>query len=131
MCVLMCEQIHVHMTLCFHVQGDTVESVSDELNHVMATGYYQFSLTLTSDGVKGNVELLYRRCVYSTGEMGDEGAVMMSSSSCMVEQKWEDDRINDFVRKLGFLDVAGEMGAKIDHFLYLNHVCNNIDCVQY
>ena len=109
-----------------HVQGDTIESVSDELNHMMETGYYQFSLTLTSNGVKGNVELLYRRSVYSSGEVGDEGAVMMSRASCMVEQKWADERIHDFVRKLGFLDVAGEMGAKIDHFLYLNHVRNSV-----
>ena len=85
-------------------------------------GYYQFSLLLMSDGVKGNVELLYRRSVYPSGETEDKGAVMMSRSSCMVEQRWKTEQINDFVLKLGFLDVEDEMGAKIDHFLYLNHV---------
>ena len=89
----------------------------------MDTGYYQFSLILTANGVQGNVELLYRRSVYSSGEVVEEGPnVTLSRSSYLVEVKWNTDHINDFVRKLGFLDAEGETGTRIDHFLYLNQV---------
>ena len=107
----------VHVHLC--IQGDTVESVSDELKHIMETGYYQFSLHLTSEGIEGNVELLHQCSVYSS-DAGDEG---MGKSFCMVDQKWNDEHINHFMRKLGFLDLEGEMRAKINHFIYLNQVC--------
>lgn len=110
--------------MCLHifVQGDTVEGLSDELKHIMETGYYQFSLHLTSDGVTGNVELLHQRSMYSSCEKGEEIKATMTRSTYMVEQKWNNEEINDFVRKLGFLDVKGEMGAKIDHFIYVNQV---------
>ena len=40
----------------------------------------------------------------------------------IVQQKWNDEQINDFVRKLGFLDVEGAVGDQINQFLCLNQV---------
>ena len=89
---------------------------------MLDTGYYQFSLILTSDGVQGSMELLYRRSVYCSMEPGEEGTSVWSRSSYLVEQKWSEEQINDFVRKLGFLDAEGETGVKIGYFLYLSQV---------
>lgn len=89
---------------------------------MLDTGYYQFSLILTSDGVQGSMELLYRRSVYCSMEPSEEGTSVLSRSSYLVEQKWSEEQINDFVRKLGFLDAEGESGVKIGHFLYLSQV---------
>ena len=35
---------------------------------------------------------------------------------------WNEEQINDFVRKLGFLDTQKEGGDKIKHFLHINEV---------
>ena len=105
----------------FILQGDTLEGVENELKYVLETGYYQFFLRLTPEGVQGSVELLYRRSVYT-----DEGACLQGRSSYMVEQKWNEEQINDFVRKLGFLDAEVETGVKINQFLYLSQVCYHL-----
>lgn len=110
--------------LAIFMQGDTLEGVANELSYVLDTGYYQFSLILTSDGVQGSMELLYRRSVYCSMEVGEEGTSVLNRSSYLVEQKWSEEQINDFVRKLGFLDAEGEAGVKIGHFLYLSQVLN-------
>ena len=38
-------------------------------------------------------------------------------------QRWNSEQINDFVRKLGFLDTEKEGGDNIKHFLHVNEVC--------
>ena len=39
---------------------------------------------------------------------------------------WSGEQINDFVRKLGFLDTEKEGGDKIKNFLHINEVCSLI-----
>ena len=39
-----------------------------------------------------------------------------------IEQRWANEQIADFVRKLGFLDAEKEGGEKIKLFLHLNSV---------
>ena len=39
-----------------------------------------------------------------------------------IEQRWTNEQIADFVRKLGFLDAEKEGGEKIKLFLHLNSV---------
>ena len=38
------------------------------------------------------------------------------------KERWSKEQIDDFVRKLGFLDAEKEGGDKIKHFLRLNEV---------
>ena len=38
------------------------------------------------------------------------------------KERWSKEQIDDFVRKLGFLDAEKEGGKKIKHFLHLNEV---------
>ena len=63
----------------------------------------------------GTVELHYKPVA-----MGYHDVALQPGE--VVQQKWNDDQINDFVRKLGFLDVEGAVGDKINQFLYLNQV---------
>lgn len=37
-------------------------------------------------------------------------------------ERWNSEQINDFVRKLGFLDTEKAGGEKIKHFLHINEV---------
>ena len=64
----------------------------------------------------GTVELHYEPVA-----MGYQGVALQHDGE-VVQQKWNDEQINDFVRKLGFLDVEGAVGDKINQFLYLNQV---------
>ena len=60
-------------------------------------------------------------------EVGGEAAVHPGGD--VVEQKWSNEQIGDFVRKLGFLDAEGSDGDKINQFLHLNQVCVFVWCV--
>ena len=42
-----------------------------------------------------------------------------------IEQRWNDEQIADFVRKLGFLDAKKEGGDEIRKFLHLDSVSNS------
>ncbi len=44
------------------------------------------------------------------------------SPSLPTEDRWNEEAIGDFVRKLGFLDSEGEAGTDISHFLHINQV---------
>ena len=48
-------------------------------------------------------------------------SVSLSLTSNM--ETWNREQINEFVRKLGFLDAKEEGSERIKHFLYINEVC--------
>ena len=45
-------------------------------------------------------------------------------------EHWNSEQINDFVRKLGFLDTEKEGGDKIKHFLHVNEVSDDMPVGQ-
>jgi len=109
------------MVYIFQLQGDTLQGVSSELQCVLKTGYYTFlfssGLTLTHES--GSVQLHYipHSSLYQNiGEVSD-------TPSQPTEDKWNEDAISDFVRKLGFLDAEGTSEMEIGHFLHINQVC--------
>ena len=90
-----------------------------DLSHVLGTGYYQFVFGSTPTGVSPTIQLKYLPLA-SLSEVGGETGV--PSAGDVVEQKWNEEEIEDFVRKLGFLDAEGSDGDLINHFLHLNQV---------
>ena len=97
------------------VQGDTLRGVARELDCVLKTGHYEFVFTSAAERTKGTLELIYRPMIVAYVEEGGAAEV--------VTQRWNKEQINDFVRKLGFLDSEGAAGDKINHFLHLHQVC--------
>ena len=51
---------------------------------------------------------------HSLSHIGPEGTSQKT--------KWTCEQINDFVLKLGFMDIKGNCGDQIRHFLHLNEV---------
>ena len=102
-----------------------------DLSHVLDTGYYQFVFGSTPTGVSPTIQLKYRPLT-SLSEVGGETGV--PSAEDVVEQKWNEEEIEDFVRKLGFLDAEGSDGDLINHFLHLNQVwfvCVHVNLCMY
>ena len=126
-----------------HCQGDTLENVSKELDCIITTGFYFFqtsnsipeltleyspsrshqssqSLPLPLSQPSNHVVL------HQESQSGPEAEVNIQRS-----EQWNSEQIDDFVRKLGFLDTEKEDGDKIRHFLHINEVgslCVNLDC---
>ena len=95
------------LALC---QGDTLENVAKQLDCITTTGNYLFLTSdTTSSGALLNLE-------YSPSQHS-------SLKDPVNVQCWNSEHINDFVRKLGFLDTEKEGGYKIKHFLHINEVC--------
>ena len=91
----------------------------------------QFSSSLEESDVASGGPLphsnVYPRVVTQVDSLEDtletEFAMM---SNC---EKWNIEQINDFVRKLGFLDTEKEGGDKIKLFLHISEVVALIDCI--
>ena len=90
-----------------------------DLSHVFSTGYYQFVFGSTPTGVSPTIQLKYLPLASPSEAGGETGG---PSAGDVVEQKWNEKEIEDFVRKLGFLDAEGSDGNQINHFLHLNQV---------
>ena len=142
------------------LQGDTLENVANELDCILATGFYQFSLsnakgsqialvyepslsqaapalqqqqqlqqqqappqatpgaaTPTAPGAR-HLQLQYPQIVREVSQVDEAAGVVRGGT-----EKWSREQINDFVRKLGFLDSEAEGGEKIKRFIHLNEVC--------
>ena len=123
-------------------QGDTLQNVAKELECIVDTGIYIFTLTSDASGGKAEVMLEYVPStdsavppllnVTSMEEGGTPRTLPRSTSypesgtglnAAKRLESWSQEQINDFVRKLGFLDTQKEGGAKIKHFLHINEVC--------
>ena len=116
-------------------QGDTLQSIAQQLDEILETGFYSFKLS-----VDGEVQLCleYTPSTNQTSSVDlkegsyDEtpnGQTLLSakpncSDTGMVseQEKWNSEQIGDFVRKLGFMDTEKEGGKKIKHFRHLSTV---------
>ena len=83
--------------------------MAKELDYIITTGNYLFQ---TSDTSSSGAELILEYRPYHSQPTSQEEV-----------QCWNSEQINDFVRKLGFLDTEKEGGDKIKHFLHINEVC--------
>ena len=82
----------------------------------METGFYRFHFSSNIDHVSGLAQLVYTPHIYQNVEE----AMETPSLSGMVV--WTGEQIDDFVRKLGFLDAEGDTARSITQFLHLNQV---------
>ncbi len=120
-------------------EGDTLQNVAKELDGILQSGFYTLRLSSTSNGSRAELFLEYdlhsslpfRPASYgsqppSMDDMGPRTIARMDSrgddypSSTL--EHWSSEQINDFVRKLGFLDTEKEGGDSIKTFLHINEV---------
>ncbi len=81
----------------------------------MESGFYRFHFSSAIDHVSGLAQLVYTPHIYQ-----NVGELVATSLEGMVV--WSGEQINDFVRKLGFLDAEGDTARLITQFLHLNQV---------
>ena len=127
-------------------QGDTLENVAKELDCIITTGKYLF---LSSDTSTSRTELMLEYSPSHSHQSPPPPHLPPSQPSSLEDpevrvfprvisrlnsqngpetlgvnaERWNGEQINDFVRKLGFLDAEKEGGDTIKHFLHVNEVC--------
>ena len=115
--------------------------MANELECIINTGVFIF--TLSSGGASGgeaSMNLEYvpsAQSVFPLMTQAEEGGTprTLPNSGSYPEsglsngthvtnrtENWNREQINDFVRKLGFLDAQREGGNQIKHFLHINEV---------
>lgn len=101
----------------------------------MNTGVYIFTLSSGASGGQAVMTLEYVPLAQpvtppiSHMDNGNPRTVLHSTESGLGngthvsrKENWNREQINDFVRKLGFLDAQKESGDQIKHFLHINEV---------
>ena len=83
------------------LQEDTVQSISDHLDSICATGIFDITASLT----------------------GSERIILRFQSESHKSLKWDIGKIQDFVRKLGFLELD-EKEHLTELFLFCYEVYN-------
>ena len=119
--------------------------MAHELDSILKTGQYCFIFnSAPAESVAATVELQYHPVPVSFQSVGsgavgtedvDGGSGMTWGGVNVVDQVqqcWNEEKISDFVRKLGFLDAKSEQevgqgeredpGEQINRFLHLNQV---------
>ena len=131
------------------MQGNTLENVAMELERIIATGYYTFQLDVCkgtdhSGGDQWQLFLEYEpytatfstsntfsSTITSTFSNDDthvvaipqhEGELSLNGNFQHCKERKTSEQINDFVRKLGFMDKEKEGGDFIKDFLYFSQV---------
>ena len=121
------------------MQGDTLQNVANELESIINTGVYIFTLSSGACGGEAVMMLEYvplaQRVIPTVSHVddgnprsfqhsGSDTECGLGNGTHVVSQKenWNREQINDFVRKLGFLDAQREGGDQIKHFLHINEV---------
>ena len=114
-------------------QGETIENVANELDHILDTGIFNFTFS-SDESSTADIILVYQPSqpvtaqpdTDSIGSLGDrERSPLDRGSTLIVDQHWNSEHIADFVRKLGFLDTEREGGDRIKFFIHLNSVSLN------
>jgi hypothetical protein len=86
--------------------------VDEILQCIISTGYYSLCFDVEAGVGKGQMFLRYKPSSPQSIEVNSDD-----------EEKWNSERIRDFVRKLGFLDKEkAQGGIQIKRFLSLNQV---------
>ena len=119
------------------------------LECVTNTGLYIFTLSSGATASAANMTLEYvpsaqptlppvtateeggaTRNLLSSGSYHESG---LSNGTQVISRKesWNEEQINDFVQKLGFLDAEREGGDQIKHFLHINEVRLIVLCTLY
>ena len=141
------------MSFLLHAfQGDTLQNVANELERIIETGLYIFTLSSAASVGVDSMTLEYMpsaRPTLSQPSSNTEDGVgqprTLTSSGSFQEtvgggngtqlvsrkESWTREQINDFVRKLGFLDTQREGGDQIKHFLHINEVHILSICYNY
>ena len=107
--------------------------MANELESIINTGVYIFTLSSGASGGEAVMMLEYvasaQHVIPPTSQVDEEGLCTYTESGLgngthVVNRKenWNREQINDFVRKLGFLDAQKEGGDQIKHFLHINEV---------
>ena len=99
--------------------------MAKELDCIITTGNYLFQTSDTSgSGAQLILEYSPSLSHQSPPTLSPTQPSNQEDSEMVVNmQHWNSEQINDFVRKLGFLDTEKEGGNKIKHFLHINEVC--------
>ena len=113
--------------------------MANELECIINTGIYLFTLSSEASGGEAIMMLEYvasaQPVVPPISQVDDGGPPTLLRSGSYTEsglgngthvvsrkENWNREQINDFVRKLGFLDAQREGGDQIKHFLHINEV---------
>ena len=104
--------------------------MAKDLDSIIETGHYQFEFS------REGIVLSLQYCPAASTQTApptqpsslDDGppqkpqGLIQSDKNCSGKERWSKEQIDDFVRKLGFLDAEKEGGDKIKQFLHLNEV---------
>ncbi len=90
------------------------------------TGSNAIALEESGEGVNGTKHITLPTVYPSPLPSMDKKEELFSNTIGSIEQRWNNEQIADFVRKLGFLDTKKEGGDAIRQFLHLNSVCHHI-----
>ena len=106
--------------------------MAKDLDCIILTGHYQFEFT-SSEGIV--MTLQYCPADNPQAALPSQPSSLEDGSSQRPQpmkpsdkegpggkERWSKEQIDDFVRKLGFLDTEKEGGDKIKHFLHSNEV---------
>lgn len=116
--------------------------MANELECIINTGLYIFTLSSSTSGGEASMTLEYIPSaqpvlppISTTTDEGGQPRTIHSNSGSYIEsglengamvvsrkENWNGEQINDFVRKLGFLDAQREGGDQTKHFLHINEV---------
>ena len=115
--------------------------MAKELESIITSGLYIFTLSSGASGGEAQIMLEYMpstqpalppaanvedgtpRTLPYSGSFPESGPPFNGARR---RENWNAEQINDFVRKLGFLDAQREGGNQIKHFLHINEVCLGI-----
>ena len=116
--------------LCYvvlYLQGDTLQNVANDLDCIIQTGHYHFEFA-SNEGIV--ISLQYSPAgsaqafpsILEDGSTQNPEVLKQNEKEGCDNERWSKEQIDDFVRKLGFLD-AEKGGDKVKNFLHLNEVC--------
>ena len=94
-----------------------MQGVASELSCLLETGWYSFHFRSSVDCVSGAVQLKYFPHTYQNIDEAREAEPIL----------WSEEQVEDFVRKLGFLDAEGDSAQLIRQFLHHNQVKGQLE----
>ena len=98
-----CSSCSCDYCCCFSsLQGETLDNIAHELSCIIKTGHYKFNFSLTRTSGRDQIELIYLPSSESSSNTSDGEAT--DSLDRPKYEKWNREQIDEFVRKLGFLD---------------------------
>ena len=99
----------------FYVQGDTLENVSEELKSLLSTGYFQFVIPESVNAPPSDVStapILWnagdQRRLLLKYQPSAPGQCQKVASGAAPTKTWNRAQIEDFTRKMGFLEEGSE-----------------------